>query len=269
MILTTLSFCVNDAAQADQLLEFVFAQNGRKQLPGHVLLAHTPDVDKELLARIKISAELAFAGIHTFEVKPLADKVAPKWKCCNNAFKQVANHVAKEFREAFLWLEPDCVPQKAGWLEKLNAIYEAQPKHYLGNRMKMVQQGKDIFFMARSAIYANNAATDYQELDMPFEIAMANRVMPKMTVEKLFQQLVIQHGADLTNVRTDAWLIHGDKQGILLREIEASFPKEETFEVPIIEDIKPEIIQPKRGRPSKAEREAKIKALASQLNVTV
>jgi len=272
MILTVINFCVNDSAQADQLLEFIFAQNGRKQLPGHILLAHTADIDKEMLARIKISAELAFAGVHTFEVKPLADKVAPKWKCCNSAFKQVANHIAKEFREAFLWLEPDAIPTKAGWLEKLDSTYNAQPKHYLGNRMKMVQQGKDLFFMARSGIYPNNAATDYQELEMPFEIAIANRVMPKMTVEKMFQQLVIQHGNDLINVRADALMVHGDKQGIFLREIEASFPKEEKFEVPIIESIKPVVNPPevkKRGRPSKAEMAAKVEAIASQLNVKV
>ncbi len=284
MILITIPFWQDNSAQCEQLLDFIFAQNDRQQLRAHVLLVNAPGVDKEMVERIKISAEVAFAGVHQLEIRALADDRAPKYKAINNVFTQSATHIHKCFRWPFLWLEPDTVPTGAGWLPRLVAAYGSQPKVYFGPRLKIETPGKpDAFLMARTAVYPVNAITDMPASDAPFEIASAVNVFPKFTITKLIQQTVINNEGDLAKVREDAILVHGDKNGFLRRKLEEnSSPKEispwtgtgqVTVDIPRIEIPvaagETEVSRPihvngvkKRGRPSKAEIEARNAKLA-------
>lgn len=263
MILLTLPFWRDNAAQAEQLLEFIFAQNDRQQLKAHILLVNAPTVDKELTERIKISAELAFAGVYQLELRPLADERAPKWKQINNAFTQAATHIHKTFRWPFLWMDPDCVPTRRGWHSRLVLEYGSQPKAYLGSRMKISAAGKpDMFLMARNGIYPVNAITDVPAAEAPYEIASAVNVFPKFNSTKVFQQAILANESDLVNVRPEAVMVHGDKNGFLRRQLEVSFTPQEVStsviavasETTAASESVP-ITQTKRrgGRPSKAE----------------
>lgn len=271
MILTVLNIATNDAAQGEQLLEFCFAQNHRQQLEGHILICNDPGVDKEMLARIRISAELAFTSVYSYETKPLSDPVAPKWKACSNSFQQVAKHIRKEYNCAWLWLEPDSVPTKQGWVKTLLHNYESQPKDYMGTRMKMVIKDKpEIFFMGRVAVYPNGAVSDMPVADAPFEISSGSNVLPKMTNSKLFQQVFITNESDLAKVRDDALIVHGDKNGFLLRKLEARLAPHPIV-IPVIEESIPLpspvviTVEKKRGRPSKAEIAARVQAVTAQM----
>lgn len=276
MILIVCSFWQDNAAQTEQLLEFIFAQNDRAQIAGHVLLVNAPAVDKELVERIKISAELAFRGVHQLELRALADDRAPKWKNINNAFTQAATHIAKGFRWPFLWMEPDCVPLRRGWHSRLVLEYGTQPKAYLGSRMKIEAPGKpEMFIMARNGIYPPNAINDIPPAEAPFEIAGAVNVFPKFTVAKLIQQTAIINESDLVKVREDAIICHSDKNGFLLRKLERDWtpkemeskftPETNPVSIPIAPGeppASPEPIpvtpsKPRRGRPTKAEAEAR------------
>jgi len=286
MILITIPFWQDNSAQCEQLLDFIFAQNDRQQLRAHVSLVNAPGVDKEMVERIKISAEVAFAGVHQLEIRALADDRAPKYKAVNNVFTQSATHIHKCFRWPFLWLEPDTVPTGAGWLPRLVAAYGSQPKVYFGPRLKIETPGKpDAFLMARTAVYPVNAITDMPASDAPFEIASAVNVFPKFTITKLIQQTVINNEGDLAKVREDAILCHGDKNGFLRRKLEqeaqgvADFLVKVDAETNLIPgqpleikngiifkrepDVKvPEPSPKKKGRPSKAEIEARNAKLA-------
>lgn len=280
MILITIPFWQDNAAQTEQLLEFIFAQNDRAQIAGHVLLVNAPAVDKELVERIKISAELAFRGVHQLELRALVDDRAPKWRNINNAFTQTATHIAKGFRWPFLWLEPDCVPLRRGWHSRLVLEYGSQPKAYLGSRMKVEAPGKpDMFLMARNGIYPPNAITDIPPADAPFEIAGAVNIFPKFTVSKSIQQTSIVNEGDIVKVREDAIICHGDKNGFLMRSLERDWtPKEEEpkfspatnpASIPIApgeppaapEAIPVTPVKSRRGRPPKAETEARLAKL--------
>ncbi len=286
MILITIPFWQDNSAQCEQLLDFIFAQNDRQQLRAHVLLVNAPGVDKEMVERIKISAEVAFTGVHQLEIRALADDRAPKYKAVNNVFTQSATHIHKCFRWPFCWFEPDTVPTGAGWLPRLVAAYGSQPKVYFGPRLKIETPGKpDAFLMARTAVYPVNAITDMPASDAPFEIASAVNVFPKFTITKLIQQTVINNEGDLAKVREDAILVHGDKNGFLRRKLETptipvkslevEFQRSEwtdKMEVPVNntngstllnqqQDFT--IVTPKKkGRPSKADIEARNAKLA-------
>ncbi len=233
MILITIPVWQDNAAQAEQMLEFIFAQNDRAQINGHCLLVMPPTVPDEMRARIKISAELAFSGVHMLDLRPLSDPVAPKWKCINNVFTQTADHISKSFRWPFLWFEPDTVPTAKGWLPRLVMAYGQQPKTYMGPMLKIATAGKpDAFIMARCAVYPVNAIQHSPIADVPYEVASAVNVLPKLTTTKIIQHTLILNEDDLAKVRPDAVLVHGDKQGFLRRQLEVSLkPVEKPDEI--------------------------------------
>lgn len=267
MILLTIPFWQENAAQTEQLLEFIFAQNDRRQIAGQLLLVSAPGVDKEMIERIRISAELAFRGVHQFEVRALADARAPKWKAINNTFTQAATHIAANFRWPFWWMEPDCVPVRPGWLPRMVLEYGSQPKHYFGTRLKIEVAGKpEMFIMARNGVYPNNAIVDMPSAEAPFEISSAVKVFPKFTPTKLIQQMPIASESDILKIRPDAIVVHGDKGGIYRRTLEAGFvPDEipavatEPTKIPVVGEVPPAIPvsingkSKKHGRPKKSE----------------
>ncbi len=282
MILITIPVWTDNAAQCEQLLEFIFAQNHRAAINGHCLLVMPPTVPDEMRARIKISAELAFSGVHMLDLRPLVDPVAPKWREVNSVFNQIANHVNKCFRWSFLFLEPDVVTMKKGWLENLESAYGSQPKSYFGPMLKIATAGKpDAFIMARCAVYPVNAIQHSPIADAPYEVTSAVNVLPKLTTTKLIQHTLILNEEDLAKVRPDAVLIHGDKNGFLRRKIEASWTTETvredtshlseirlpvTGDAPMSEVVHVNGTTPKkRGRKSKAELEARVASVQAAL----
>ncbi len=276
MILITIPVWADNCAQCEQLLEFVYAQNDRAQINGHCLLVMPPTVPDEMRARIKISSELAFAGVHMLDLRPLVDPVAPKWKCINNVFTQTATHIAKSFRWPFFLMEPDTVPTVRGWLPKLVAAYGQQPKSYLGPMLKIATQGKpDAFIMARCSVYPVHAIQDTPASEAPYEVASAINVLPKLSTTKLIQHTYIVNEDDLAKVRADAVLCHGDKNGFLRRQLEVSLKPPVLINIPVVENgtpthFRPELNVPgtpkKRGRKSKAELEARAAGVEAILN---
>ncbi len=282
MILCVIPHWTDDGATAEALLEFIFAQNERQQLKAHVLLVSPPTLDKELAARIRISAELAFSGVYHLELRPLADDRAPKWKATNNCFTQAATHIQKCFRFPFLWLEPDTIPTRKGWFSRLVLEYGSQPKDYFGPRLRIETPGKpDAFLMARTAVYPADAIKDVPAADAPFEIASAVNVFPKFNITKLIQSAVITNESDLAKVRDDAVLVHSDKNGWLRRKLESEKPEESNgveqpgrnnwfkpsqMNIKHEPELAPEPIMvkvaKKKGRPSRAEIEARNAKLA-------
>ncbi len=276
MILIVFPYHLDNAAQAEQCLDFIRSQNDNQQINGHILLVSHPKVPAEMKARIKISAELSFSGIHELELRPLVDPVAPKWKEINNFFTQTADHIAKSFRWPFFIFEPDTVSTSRGWLPRIVTAYGGQPKSYLGPMLKIATQGKpDAFIMARCAVYPVNAIQHSPIADAPYEVTSAVNVLPKLTTTKLIQHTLILNEDDLAKVRPDAVIIHGDKQGFLRRQLEVSLkPVETLISIPVEPMIQPdrEIVpvngthHKKRGRPSKAQMEARAKSVTAALN---
>ncbi len=288
MILITIPIWQDNAAQAEQMLEFIFAQNDRAQINGHCLLVMPPTVPEDMKARIKISAELAFSGVHMLDLRPLSDPVAPKWKCINSVFTQTADHIYKSFRWPWFLMEPDTVPTARGWLPRLVMAYGQQPKSYLGPMLKIATAGKpDAFIMARCAVYPVNAIQNSPIADAPYEVTSAVHVLPKLTTTKIIQHTLILNEEDLAKVRPDAVLIHGDKNGFLRRQLEVSFSLKQEEQEPVnlnrmigsitlpvtgeVPPLNPETIaingtHKKRGRPSKAQMEARAKSVQAALN---
>lgn len=221
-LLVTIPIWTDNAARTEQLLDFMGQLDSTPK--GHVLLGLHSGVHEEMRERIKISAELVFEGVHILEIRPLANPMSPKPQHINKTFNQVATAVRSNFKWPFLWLEPDCTPLTQGWLAKLTAAYETQPKPFMGNRMKIAgdKDKPEYFFMSRVGIYPNNAVEIIFDDERPtfFEIAIGQSVIPKLAPTKLLQPLQVLLPEDLGKIREDAILLHGDKNGIVLSSVQ-------------------------------------------------
>lgn len=275
--LIALPFCADNAVQAEKLLDYLHHAN--TGLHDSVLLCAGADVHAEMRERIKISAGLVFKRVYEVELRPMADPQSAKFIQINNAFRQTAEYIQDNFVWPFFWLEPDCVPVYGGSLMDLAAQYEQQPKGYFGTQMKILNESKEErFFMARVGFYPNNAHAQIFTPDIkrgPFEIAAGDSIHPRMTATKAIQQTSILTEADLSKVREDALLVHGDKQGHFLRSRPTNKPEPRFDDIkcfnppipiavapdpvpepqPVRVDHQPESPLPprRRGRPSKEE----------------
>jgi len=275
--LIALPFCADNAVQAEKLLDYLHHSNAG--LHESVLLVAGADVHGELRERIKITAGLVFKRVYEMELRPMADAQSAKFIQINNAFRQTAEYIALNFVWPFLWLEPDVVPVYGSAIMDLAKQYEEQPKGYFGTQMKILNEAKEErFFMARVGFYPNNAHAQIFTPDIqrgPFEISAGDAIFPRMTPTKAIQQTSILTEADMSKVRPDALLVHGDKHGYYLRSRPLNKPPELQFEVkafnppmqilvapdPVLEpqpvrvDHQPEspVAPRRRGRPTLAE----------------
>lgn len=219
-LLTTLAYHSENAAQCEALLDHLYQlSKSADRKYGHLILAHDANVHAENRERCLIAARLAFTEVYPLEIRSLADPGAPRFLKINNAFRQVSEAVESDYRWPFLWLEPDCTILRPNWHEELVKEYGDQPRPFFGTQMKGMTSGKEFLFMARTGIYSHDTSSRFMSPDLhgPFEFTCANRIVPRMGVTKVFQQLAVTSEADVTKVRDNAVLVHGDKQQILLK----------------------------------------------------
>lgn len=215
-ILLTIPMHTGDAAVGERLIDWCFQLNNRVAL-GNALLVFSHDLHDEYRTKLRLAAEVAFETVDVLNAQPIADSTKPAK--INRTFQQAAEAIQKHFQWPFLWLEPDCVPLKRGWLSDLHMAYEAQPKRYLAAHLKMDAK-TDEAFMGRIAIYPNNAATELAQFtgnSIHFERAGAGTLLARTTKTRLIQAAAFDPEKGLAGVRQDAMLLHSDKTGELIR----------------------------------------------------
>jgi len=198
-----------DAARAEQLIDTIYNLEGRVA-KGHCLLVCAPDVHSEMVAKLRLSASLAFETVEVFDQVQVITMT--KHEQTMEMLLGTARHIAENYTWPFLWLEPDCLPLVPGWLDKLAAAYENQPRRYLG--LRLMSSG-GITYLSRTSIYPPDALKDLEyasAMGTPFD-----QVVVKKSINcRLFQFLSVQEEADREKIRPDALLLHHDKRGLLL-----------------------------------------------------
>lgn len=211
-LLITLPYSAGDAVLAERLCDYIYQLNGKSPL-GHALLVAASDTHEELRIRVGIAAKLAFEDVTELVAPDMeSQKTYSKAQYAEHLFKFAATHIQKNFRWPFAWVEPDSVPTNCLWRERLSDAYEAQPRRYMGSIMR---QGESLF-MARVGVYSPAAGADQDRAP--------DQMVSKCTKTKLIQQLVIGSDDDLSKVREDAVLVHGDKAGILMEHLKEKPP---------------------------------------------
>lgn len=224
-ILTVIAFHKGDGAQAEKLCDWIFSLNNR-QTRGHCLLVAASDTHAELVTKVQLAAEVAFKSVVVHVEKSNPPQTNQKSERVNKMFLEAADFVHANYRWPFLFLEPDCVPLKAGWFESIENAYHNQPKHYMGMFLRF--KNPDRTCLSRMAVYPNHATTDLKMFCIgaaPFNMAAGQTLIAKASKNPLFQHLEVRSEEDASKVRPDAALLHHDKKGWIIRQLRNS-PKQ-------------------------------------------
>lgn len=211
-ILTVIACNNQDCIRAEKLIDQILSLNGKKP-KGHALIVFTPSVPQENRDKIRITAEVAYKSVTVLPIG-LDKSLTDKNHIISNVVYQAAEFIGRNYKTPWLWLEPDCVPLKADWMEQLEKAYEEHPSRYLAGHVKHVTN----VAMSRVAIYPNDAVRDFKEMKdghAGFEfnfVTMSGK-------SKLFQTIQIDSADDYSKLRKDAVLAHSDKRGVLVDKI--------------------------------------------------
>lgn len=181
-LIAVLPYCQKDHTSATRLLNWI------KELDGHVdhalLLVADDAVPMDTKKALDALGKTVFAHSETILVKapaPVGDNYhAP----AAMMFLRAMGHIEQCYRWPFLWMEPDCVPLKHGWLDALAQEYENSPKEFMGSMMRTSQEGvpSQIFFA--TAIYPRDSHHRLKEFcdgKQAFDMAFSPYVVPRGT----------------------------------------------------------------------------------------
>lgn len=209
-------FTTENATMAERMCDWIFHFSGQH---GHAILVADPMVHEELKAKVKIAAEVAFSNVDLISASSARTPSQPAphyW--VNRMFIAAAEHVAKNCKWPFLWLEPECVPCTPEWMDMISEVYESQPKRYLGTHM----MSGDVRFLSRVSVYPVSSINDFNSLgesDGPFEVSRPNLVLQKSGRTKLFQYINRDSDFDLSSVKPGTCVLVGDISGSAMEAI--------------------------------------------------
>lgn len=234
-LIVVLSYCNKDHESATRLLNWI------KELDGHVDHALLLVADNAVRMETKKALDALGKSVFTHSETILVNAPAPVGDNYHAPaammFLKATGHIEQCYRWPFLWMEPDCVPLKHGWLDALAQAYEENPKEFMGSTMKTTQEGlpSQVFFA--TAIYPVDAHEQLKQFcdgKQAFDMAFSNHVVPRGTNTPLIWHVfgapgdpptfkAVKDPSDGPNVGTldsvpkQAVIMHRCKDGSLIR----------------------------------------------------
>jgi hypothetical protein len=231
-----LPYCTKDLTLARNLLLWIGELGG---CPNHsCLLGADSAIKQEDRDELKKLAQDVFG--HASSVIVTVGQVEQYQQACNRMFERLSFQLMQTTKWPFLWLEPDCVPLKKGWLDELADGYYSQPRRYFGPIIKSegaVSAPADIKqHLAAVSVYPVNAHSDLAEYTKGarcWDMASHEFLPPRATDQKLIHHFwagpdnqitfkTERTDEDPVNVRTvksiwpEAVLFHQSKDGSLI-----------------------------------------------------
>lgn len=149
-LIAAIAYCNKDLELAKNLLKWISELGG---CPGHsCILFPDSSVPKEEQSYVR---ELAKPSFGYTGMIPLT--VPEKGYAPNHMFMLAAQQIMFSYKLPWLWLEPDCVPLRSGWLSRLSEEYAGSPKRLLGNLISSTQPGLPSVHLSGVSIYPPDA----------------------------------------------------------------------------------------------------------------
>ena len=190
LITVVVPFCRKDRKQAIDLLNWCRELDG-KQANTCLLVADCGKIDDKdykywssEIYEVHQAARESFATVKTITTPYKLDDeswpIGPNW-----LFKTACDEISRGKYGSWLWLEPDCVPMKRGWLEAIQTEYAQVGKPFMGTR---VQQNNKTVNMGGCGIYPEKASDTYKNMNMsiPWDVQCVEDVVPFCHFSKLF-----------------------------------------------------------------------------------
>jgi FkbM family methyltransferase len=135
----------------------------------------------------------------------------------------------------FMWMEPDAIPLRKGWLDMLEAEYRQAKKPFMGDR---VQVGDIPLHMSGVGIYPlplhAYAGEAYRAAEVAWDMAGKDQIVPQAHFTKLIEHAwkhpTFSRVEELqTQIRVEAVLFHSSKDGSLIDLLKGKKGKEITM----------------------------------------
>lgn len=164
---------------------------------------------------------------------------------CNRSFQTIAWHSMLVLKQPFLFMEPDAIPIKEGWIDAIEAEYIAKGMPFMGDFVELTKAlGNErgvIDHMSGIAVYHwdlsryaprvfNCTSQDQhgKETEYAWDIFAASDIVHKMHTTSLIQHdwqgsgdkphQWRKYNVEESFVRNDAVIYHPDKRGILMHD---------------------------------------------------
>lgn len=258
-LIAVIPYHAKDLESARNLLTWIKELGG---CPGHsCILAADATVPKEKRQEIKALARQSFENADTI---PLA--IPERGYAPNHMFMLTAQQIMFSYKLPWLWLEPDAVPIRSGWLSTLSEEYAGSPKRLLGGLVESNQPGLpavhltgvsiypcDVFplFDGFASIKSANVAWDMEAASATVPRAKNSQYMQHFWGTRELAPTFVKETAagqppnalTLEFIKADVVLFHRNKDGTLIELLREQL-KHETI-APVSETPK------RRGRPPK------------------
>jgi hypothetical protein len=194
-LLAVIPYHTKDAPLTKKLLEWI-GRLSPKLNPHCCLLAADAAVPHEVKADLNGIAKGIFGYAETAIIPVPED--ANGWPKASNAMFQItAQHIQECFKLPWFWMEPDCTPLRASWLDELSVHYTSCPKRYMGTLIRSSQPPMPPVHLAGCAVYPANAFEAMKLFTsgaLPWDIANAAYVLPRA----MNTQLIHHHYGEMT-----------------------------------------------------------------------
>jgi hypothetical protein len=189
--------CHKDLGQCQKLIDWCSEID---TYPNHqALIVASTLITNEQISSLVASAQKSFSNVTAIKQK-IAEEggwpISP-----NRMFQLAAQWVQDVGRREWLWLEPDAIPLRAGWLDTLQSEYLAGGKPFMGTVFEWVSAVRKLPHLTGTAIYPPDLArlNPYvlNTSTIPFDCTR-----PDITLKHAHQTRLIQHvwGDRETNV---------------------------------------------------------------------
>jgi len=139
----------------------------------------------------------------------------------------------------FLWLEPDAIPIRPGWLDALESEYRCAGKPFMGELVDLGEKRPDVpKHMSGVGFYQNPiyllAGECYRAHEVAWDIAAKDQIIPHAHFTKLIQHYW-KHGTftSLDGLRPETMIFHSSKDGSLIDLLrKKAAPEKESHSVP-------------------------------------
>lgn len=202
-LLTVLPFHRGDLSLAQRLLGWIVELGGRQE--HDLLLVWDKKLRVDETATIVEAGKKAFKGVvKTTTPWSMPDETWPKGA---NWMFETALKTAKAFNRPFLWLEPDCLPLKTGWLEKIKSDYEKSGSAFMGMVYRAGHSGLPEKVMSGVGVYPADAHQRLSQrlqqtrMKLAFDVGLADLIVPEARNSKLIWHFFGEVGLPPTFVR--------------------------------------------------------------------
>src|SRR5215475_524835 len=138
-MIVVLPYCLRDEDEALLLLRWINELGGCKA--HSIVLCHDPRCNQATVKDVRVEAFKAFDKVYECPAQAEIDG----WpQGANYLFRVVTAYLQDKPTKEFLWLEPDAIPLRTGWLDELEKEYRGQNKPFMGDRVEVQIEGKDV-----------------------------------------------------------------------------------------------------------------------------